>query len=94
MKWRLADDDCDDEYSRLSHGWVRQKLDDDSSETAKHRAPHPGHVSARHLVGLVGGEAAEEAGDELDQGDDGQERRAHTDTVLKWRRNVNFQSNP
>ena len=63
---------------------VRQQLDDDSGETAKHRAPHPGDVSARHLVGLVGGEAAEEAGDILDQGDDGQECGAHSDTVLKY----------
>ena len=82
--WRLADDDCDDEYSRGSHGGVRQQLDDEGGKAAQHCAPHPGHVATRHLVGLVGGEAAEEAGHILDQGDDGQERGAHSDAVLKY----------
>ena len=79
----LTNDYRNDEYPRGPHGRVREELDDEGGQAAEHGAPHPGGVTPRHLVGLVGGEAAEEAGHILDQRDDGQECGVHTDAVLK-----------
>ena len=75
-------DYCHKEYSILTHSFIIHKIDDSSSDTAQESSSQPGEVSASSVVGVVGEEGAEEAGDVLDQRDDSQVGGVHMDTVL------------
>ena len=59
----LTDDDGHEEDAALPHGGVPQQLDGEGGQAAQHRAQHPAQVPPRPLVGEVGQEGAEEAGE-------------------------------
>lgn len=66
----------------VGHGWVIDEVDDESSKTAQEGSHDPCKMSTSSIVGVVGEEGAEEAGDVLDQRDDGQVGGVDMDTVL------------